>query len=352
MPEDAGTLARVREWFALTGVLLGVAALAAAVPARALDRTQLAIVINVLDPLSVRIGEYYAARRGIVFSNVVRIGFPPGRVALAASEFSVIKAQVDEQTLPHVQAFAIAWAAPYRVECMSITSAFAFGFDRTFCAEGCKPTRFSPYFGSRVRLPYSQLGMRPAMALAATSFEQAKALIDRGAESDGTFPSGTAYLVSTFDAARGVRDGSYPLVPALPRRGLRTRLVEGEVLREAKDVLFYFIGRARVEGLDTLAFLPGAIADHLTSAGGQLLEETGQMSALRWLEAGATGSYGTVVEPCNFPQKFPHPPLAVANYLRGDTLIEAYWKSVAMPGQGIFIGEPLAAPFRLAAKAN
>ena len=27
--------------------------------------------------------------------------------------------------------------------------------------------------------------------------------------------------------------------------------------------------------------------------------------------------------------------------------IEAYWKSVAWPGQGVFIGEPLATPFRL-----
>ena len=29
------------------------------------------------------------------------------------------------------------------------------------------------------------------------------------------------------------------------------------------------------------------------------------MSSLKWLEAGATASYGTVVEPCSFPQKFP-----------------------------------------------
>jgi hypothetical protein len=33
------------------------------------------------------------------------------------------------------------------------------------------------------------------------------------------------------------------------------------------------------------------------------------------------------------------------NYLRGQTLIEAYWRSVQQPGQGIFIGEPLARPF-------
>jgi hypothetical protein len=86
------------------------------------------------------------------------------------------------------------------------------------------------------------------------------------------------------------------------------------------------------------------MADHLTSAGGALLDN-GQMSSLKWLEAGATGSYGAVVEPCNFPQKFPVPAVAMAHYLQGETLIEAYWKSVLMPGQGIFIGEPLARPF-------
>jgi uncharacterized protein (TIGR03790 family) len=88
------------------------------------------------------------------------------------------------------------------------------------------------------------------------------------------------------------------------------------------------------------------MADHLTSSGGALTERGGQMSALAWLEAGATASYGTVVEPCNLPQKFPHPAVAIAHYLAGETLIEAYWKSVRMPGQGVFVGEPLAAPFR------
>ena len=30
---------------------------------------------------------------------------------------------------------------------------------------------------------------------------------------------------------------------------------------------------------------------------------------------------------------------------RGETLLEAYWKSVHWPGEGVFIGEPLARPF-------
>ncbi len=45
------------------------------------------------------------------------------------------------------------------------------------------------------------------------------------------------------------------------------------------------------------------------------------------------------------PQKFPHPAVVIGHYLRGETLIEAYWKSVNMPGQGIYVGEPLASPF-------
>jgi hypothetical protein len=52
-----------------------------------------------------------------------------------------------------------------------------------------------------------------------------------------------------------------------------------------------------------------------------------------------------VAEPCNFTAKFPDPGLLLAYYRRGDTLIESYWRSVAMPGQGVFLGEPLARPW-------
>ncbi len=69
------------------------------------------------------------------------------------------------------------------------------------------------------------------------------------------------------------------------------------------------------------------------------------MSILRWLDAGATASYGTVVEPCAFPQKFPNPGIVIDRYTRGESLIEAYWKSVQWPGQGVFVGEPLAKPY-------
>lgn len=314
-------------------------------PAWALDHRELALVVNTLDPLSVEIGKYYARKRAIHFQNVVRVAFPP-KASLSREEFEVIKQQVDEQVRPHVQAFALAWAAPWRVECMSITAAFAFGFDPASCAWGCKPTPFSRYFASATRAPYTDLGVRPAMLLAADSIEEAKALIDRGVAADGTHPQGTAYLLTTADGARNVRSPGYPLARRVAKGRIPVKILQQEALTGRSDVLFYFTGAARVAGLKTLRFLPGAIADHLTSSGGALTERGDQMNALAWLEAGATASYGTVVEPCNLPQKFPHPAVAIAHYLAGETLIEAYWKSVRMPGQGVFVGEPLAAPFR------
>jgi uncharacterized protein (TIGR03790 family) len=319
--------------------------------AQPLGSRQIAVVVNTSDPLSVDIGNYYAAKRRIVFTNVIHVSFPPDAKVLSASEFAVIKASVDEQTLPHVEAYALAWASPYRVECMSITSAFAFGFDLDLCADGCKPTRRSAYFNSRIAFPHARLGMRPAMAIAAETFEEAKALIDRGVDADASRPRGTAYLLSTSDASRNVRSRFYPAAEKVIGGRIKARMLKQDALFDATDVLLYFTGKSTVEGLQTLGFVPGAIGDHLTSAGG-VLDGSSQMSALRWLEAGATGSYGTVVEPCNMPEKFPNPAVLAQHYLAGDTLIEAYWKSVAMPGQGIFIGEPLAAPFKRAAPAR
>jgi uncharacterized protein (TIGR03790 family) len=313
-------------------------------PAVALDSRQLAVIANTLDPMSMEIADYYAKRRGILFQNIIKVSFAPGRTVLPRDEFARIKAQVDGEALPHVQAYAVTWAAPYRVECMSITAAFAFGFDEDFCADGCKATRPSAYYNSRLRRPFTQLGMRPTMAIAALSLRHAKELIDRGVQSDGSQPPGTAYLVSTSDKTRNVRSKNYHEVERLSAGRIRVSRLTQDALEGKVDVLFYFTGRDRVEVLNTLRFLPGAIADHLTSTGG-MLTDSEQMSALRWLEAGATGSYGAVIEPCNLPQKFPEPAVAIAAYLQGDTLIEAYWKSVQMPGQGIFIGEPLAAPY-------
>lgn len=313
-------------------------------PAAALGPEQLALIVNTADPYSVEVGAYFARRRRIPPANVVFVTLPKGQDEISRREFEIAKAEVDARLPATVQALALAWTTPFRVDCLSITTAFAFGFDSAFCAQGCRPTRRSPYFNSPSRAPFSDLALRPTMLLAGQSLAEGKALIDRGVAADATFPGGTAYLLSTSDRARNARAAGYALLDAVKPR-VRVERLDADELRDRRDVLFYFTGLPAVAGLETLRFRPGAVADHLTSTGGVLTGHA-QMSALRWLEAGATASYGTVVEPCNFTAKFPQPALAIARYTRGETVIEAYWKSVAMPGQGVFVGEPLAAPFR------
>jgi uncharacterized protein (TIGR03790 family) len=342
------TLSTILEILLLSGNSLSAVAsdfVHLSLPKHRILANELAIVINDADPLSIRIGNYYQQARNIPARNVLHVDFRPGRPSLAKAEFQRIKTRLDQQTPDAVQAYAITWAAPYRVGCMSITTAFTFGFDTRFCSQQrCAPTRHSSYFRHPSATPYTDYGIRPTIAIAAENFKEARKLIDRGVSSDKTRPSGTAYLVSTSDKARNVRAIGYAVIEKLMAGWINTRVVKSEALQNKNDILFYFTGRVSVPYLDTLQFVPGAIADHLTSAGGKL---TGgkQMSALRWLEAGATGSYGTVVEPCNLTGKFPNPGLLMDFYGAGRTLLQAYWQSVQQPGEGIFIGEPLAAPF-------
>jgi uncharacterized protein (TIGR03790 family) len=153
----------------------------------------------------------------------------------------------------------------------------------------------------------------------------------------------SAYYLTTSEQARNSRAPFFPPPGRIAARELTVRRLQADTLVDAHDIIVYQTGMADVAKLDTLGFLPGALADHLTSLGGDLLGAE-QMSSLRWLQAGATASYGTVSEPCNHWQKFPNPAVLLRHYLQGDSAIEAYWKSVAWPAQGVFIGEPLAAP--------
>ena len=311
--------------------------------AAAIGPQQLGVIVNLNDPLSVAIGDYYREKRAIPAQNIIAVRFDAKTDVLGESDFAAIKEDIDRRLAPSVQVLALTWMRPFRVACMSITAAFAFGLDSAYCADGCTTTKFSPYFNAVTRAPYTELHLRPTMSIAANTIDEARALIDRGVRADGSLPHGTAYLLKTNDLHRDVRVRSYADAEMLVGQRIHVERDTG-VIQGRADVMFYFTGAQRVPDISTNQYLSGAVADHLTSFGG-ILTGSSQMSSLEWLKAGATGSYGTVVEPCAITAKFPNPGLMMKHYLDGETLIEAYWKSVAMPGQGIFIGEPLAAPY-------
>jgi uncharacterized protein (TIGR03790 family) len=305
---------------------------------------QVAVVVNDADPASVEVGRYYLQVRRIPDANLIHVNIPGSPRTISPEQFQIIRKQIESKLEPDIQVIVMVWTSPYAVGCNSITSAMTLGYDAGQCQNTCSTGTLSPYFDSPSMRPFSDLGIRPSMLLPVTSVETAKVLIDRGVLSGFRMIEASAYFLATSDPHRNTRAQFFPPSGEIPQRKLEIKTIRADQLENKKDVMFYQTGLANVPKLETLGFLPGALADHLTSAGGDLLGK-GQMSSLKWLEAGATASYGTVSEPCNHWQKFPNPLVLLKHYLSGETAIEAYWKSVAWPAQGVFIGEPLAAPY-------
>jgi uncharacterized protein (TIGR03790 family) len=345
-------------------LLAGLAAVVSAQPAEAgpqrplvrvprvigrLQAPELGLVINTADPYSVEVGEHYRRARHIPDVHVLRIELPV-QPRLSPPDLERLRRRIDEQFDGGVQALALAWTQPYAVECQSITSAVTLGFDPQLCNQPCGRRAASPLFNSATSAPFKDLGLRPSMLLASSDVERARKLIDRGVASDytlglvGAAPV-QAHFMTTADTVRSVRSVLFPPAGLQRRIGLDNRMGEGDLPRDTSRVVLVQTGVAQFQGADTIDWVPGALADHLTSFGGQLDRTGGQSTVLDWLDAGATASYGTVSEPCNHLQKFPHPQILLLHYLQGSTALEAYWKSVAWPQQGVFVGEPLAAPF-------
>lgn len=313
---------------------------------------ELGLVINTADPYSVAVGEHYARRRGIPAENILRVELPL-RASLSREEFGALDRAIRERMPEGVNGLALAWVAPYAVECNSLTSALGMGLQPDLCAHSCAATRVSPYVNYFGAKPWVVIGLRPTMQLAARSVPAALAMIERGIASDHTLAGGAAepamaWLAATPDAARNVRERLFPPAGPVPGvTGFEVARVKSDALPALRRTLVYETGLARVPAPLGNEWLPGALADHLTSFGGQLDKPAGegQMNILDWIDAGATATYGTVSEPCNHVQKFPHPQVLIQAYAQGVSALEAYWHSVAWPAQGVFVGEPLAAPF-------
>jgi len=345
-------------------------------PRTAILPHEVAVVMDENRPFSVEIGEYYALERGIPAANRVYVAIPPptqgaGEV-IGTDEYLALKAEIDAALAnrPDIQALVLAWKFPYTVDGFtSITSALGLGgaFVNAWgdCDELTPPQPpSSPFYDDSSTMPFTDHGIRPAMALATVeqSRDELHTLIARGLAADGGRPAGHGYLFRTSDSARSVRwSDMKPLPERYAHQGGLSLSYEdnsdpqnprpgGDFLRDAADVLFYFTGhhfegQPAYSSIHTNGYLPGAIADHLTSAGGVLHPRGSQLKITQWIRAGATASYGTVMEPCAFTSKFPRVSILIDRYFAGGSVIDSYWRSVLAPSQGLFIGEPLARPW-------
>lgn len=342
------------------------------------NANNLYVVANNNDPTSLILAKEYMTKRGIPDTNLILVTLPV-KMEISKGEAVPLLNAINNAT--NAKAFVMAWTQPYRVGAnQSITSYVSNGpVNDAIFTTTCNTTPSSNYYNSGFTIGKgSQVinsNIKPAMLLASftsvngnnvidpTVFVNnqadnsgntissylvgARRLIDIGIKADDKEYTGTAYFLKTSDSVRSGRYEAQQVTANTYKNSLNFSTMIQDSLGGKNDILIYQTGLAKFDpsenGMNT--YLPGSIADTLTSFSGRLYDSGGQMSALEFLKAGATASYGTVREPCSFSSKFPESSAYVSHLLSGDTLIEAYSKSVQLPTEGLFIGEPLARPY-------
>ncbi len=174
-----------------------------------------------------------------------------------------------------------------------------------------------------------------------------KASLDRlesSVAADGTFPRGNVYFADHKDVRSKCRRGQFPYAVAELKSLGRQASIGPDIYPIDDDrVIGATLGSPKFDWADSKSsFLPGAICDNLTSAGGVLTSSQTYLS--EFLDAGAAGATGTVCEPYALQAKFPTSRWH-AHYARGATLAESYYQSVAGPFQLLLVGDPLCCPF-------
>jgi uncharacterized protein (TIGR03790 family) len=325
------------------------------------------VVVNQNSTNSLQLGNDYCERRGVPPQNVFRMmGWTGGSINWQQSDFesyllNPLLAMISSRGLTNqAEIVLLSMDIPYRVyngdSDNATTSALFYGFKTNTVPPPGLPDTCSLPDDSTNSYAYSELPFTLAepetastnaflaVMLTDTNFSYAESTLVRGGTSDRSFPSETIYLEKTSDSARNVR---FILFDNAVQECRASSV--NNVTRTNSDNTFVTDALGLDTGLSnwlllTNGFVPGAVGDSLTSFSGSILEDSGQTPLLMFLHAGASGSYGTVVEPCNYTYKFPDP-MVYFYQSRGFCFAEAYYQSLANPYQGLIVGEPLSAPF-------
>ncbi len=321
------------------------------------------VVVNGDSRDSRALGAYYVEKHGIPLSHLCSIKADPRSPSISLGDFDrdirmPILAHIANHKLDgQIHFLVLCMDIPSRVEGNNgITAALFYGYKPpTPGAPQCHiaSNSVNQYYAQETAYT-STAGWNKTNApipflLTAANLDTAKQVVDRAVASVAAFPDGVFCLYGTSDSARNIRHPTYPIVARLFQLFGRGTWVEAHAVASpvpARPILGYLTGRPTLP--DTLAsatFAPGAIAEHLTSCAGMVPDPClNQSTVWDWMRLGATASYGTVTEPCAFKEKFPDP-MVFFWYSRGFTAGEALAMSVRNPYQGLWVGDPLAAPF-------
>ncbi len=164
-----------------------------------------------------------------------------------------------------------------------------------------------------------------------------------GLWADGTHPEGTVYYVTNSNVRSLCRQWQFgSAVRGLHADGMKASIVS-KFPEGKKDVMGLMMGTAQVDTSKVGKFLPGAMAEHLTSFAA-VFDSQHQTKMSRWIVEGATATAGTICEPMSNWRKFPNARF-FNHYAYGCTVIESFYQSIRCPLQIMLVGDPLAAPW-------
>ena len=327
------------------------------------------VVVNQNSTNSVQLGNYYCERRGVPPQNLFRINWTGSNATWSRSDFETyllnpLVAMLSGRGLTNqVDYVVLSMDIPYQVTAVnginSTTAALFYGFKTDDCSNNCpegipgcnlpavSSNAYAASEGIFRQTPPIAAGSNSWLVtmLTSSNLAQAKAIIDRGAASNGAFPTQTVWLAKSSDVFRNIRylEFDNTIFDARVAGDFSIARTNLDSPYGLTNLFGYQTGRYQFNILSNV-FVPGAIADSLTSYGGLIYQPNDHTTLLAFLNAGACGSYGTITEPCAYLQKFPSPQVYFYQ-ARGFSLAECYYMSLANPYQGLIVGEPLAAPF-------
>jgi uncharacterized protein (TIGR03790 family) len=313
------------------------------------------VVVNQTSSNSCELGNYYCERRFVPSENLLRINWPGTNTLWTSNDFQTVLVtpllemlaarQLSNQIEYVVLSMDIPFQTGFGSTINGTTSALFYGLKSLGAVDVT-----NSYAGSEAAFGEKKPTSAPGISFLTTmitagSLTQAKQLVDQGIASDSGFPSQPVILAKTTDPARNLRHVYFDnAIFNVKLRGISS------ILRTNSDSVWWPGGCLGYQtGMDEFnvpssTFIPGAIADSMTSYGGLIFGPSPQTNALAFINAGAVGSYGTVAEPYTDTQKFPNPQVYFYQ-ARGFSLAESYYQSIVAPFLGLIVAEPLAAPF-------
>lgn len=352
--------------------LLGAGLLAG--PAYALGPHEVILIANQGVADSVDLARYYARQRNIPPGNVLELSLPtPEADTLTPDEFNrLIRLPVERLCqergiADHILAWVYSSHFPTRIattpplSLMGITFLRGRPADSNAVAQGSYASPLfagpehpaAPGFSGQTlesQREWQGVGMPlPSMMLGyagpgGNTRAEIDAALARGLGADGSAPTGTLYLITNADVRTQCRLWEIePTARELRRAGITVAITNDYPAHHAISGLM--TGQADVPNavLAQLQFLPGAMADNLTSFGGAF-DTPIQTKLSHWIRAGATAASGTITEPYAIWTKFPHARLFTFSRA-GCCTLECYYLALRCPLQQLIVGDPLCQPW-------